>query len=63
MYNIFSSNVYSFLNYINHCALIQEWKLNIDAPAYEKQIDANVNRPSDNNKFIIMIAKPTRQSS
>ena len=35
------------LNYFNHPALVQERKLNIDTPAYEKQINANMNRPSD----------------
>ena len=34
------------LNDINHPAFLQEWKLNIDAAAYEKQIDANVYKPS-----------------
>ena len=35
------------MKYINHPELIQEWKLNIDASAYEKQIGANVYKPSD----------------
>ena len=35
IHNIFSSYVKPLLNYINHPALVQEWKLNIDAPAYE----------------------------
>ena len=30
------------LNYINCYTLIQEWKINLDAAAYEKKIDANV---------------------
>ena len=34
---IFSTYVESLLNYINHPALIQEWKLNLDAPACEKK--------------------------
>ena len=29
--NIFSTNVLLLLKYINHPALIQEWKLNLDA--------------------------------
>ena len=33
---IFSSYVEPLLKYINHPALIQEWKLNLDAEAYEK---------------------------
>ena len=38
------------LDDINHPALVQEWKLNIDAAAYEKQLDAKVNRPSDKKR-------------
>ena len=33
---IFSTYVEPLLNLINHPALVQEWKLNLDAPAYEK---------------------------
>ena len=36
IHNIFSTYVEPLLNYINHPALVQEWKLNLDAPAYEK---------------------------
>ena len=43
---IFSTYVEPLLNYINHPELVQEWKLNLDAPGYEKN-DDNVNRPSD----------------
>ena len=39
------------LNDINHTALVEEWKLNLDATAYEKKIDANVNRPSDKKEI------------
>ena len=34
IHNIFSTYVEPLLNYINHPALEQEWKLNIDAPVY-----------------------------
>ena len=34
--NIFSTYVEPLLNYINHPTLVQVWKLNCDAPAYEK---------------------------
>ena len=44
--NTFITYVESLLNYTNHHALIQEWKLNIDAVAHEKKIDANVYKPS-----------------
>ena len=35
-HNTFSTYVEHLLNYINYPALVQEWKLNLDAPAYEK---------------------------
>ena len=44
--NIFSSYVVSLLKYINHSALLQEWKLNLDAEAYERNIDANMYKSS-----------------
>ena len=34
--NIFIAYVESLLNYINHSALLQERKLNLDAPKYAK---------------------------
>ena len=37
IHNIFNTYVKPLLNYINHPELVQEWKLNIDAPAYEKK--------------------------
>ena len=40
-------DVEPLLKDINNTVLLQEWKLNIDAVAYEKQIDANVFKPSD----------------
>ena len=45
--NIFSSYFVPLLKYINHPALLQEWKLNPDTAAYEKYIDANIYKPSD----------------
>ena len=44
--NIFSAYFLPLLKYINHPALFQEWKLNLDASAYEKHIDANISKPS-----------------
>ena len=61
IHNIFSTHVETLLNYVNHPAFLQEWKLNIDAPAYDF-FYANVNRPSDKNKLIIIIAEHTGQS-
>ena len=40
--NIFSAYVETLLKYINHNPLLQEWKLNLDAAAYEINIDANM---------------------
>ena len=59
--NIFSTYVETLLNYINHPALLQERKLYLDASEYK--IDANVNRTSNKNKFIIMIAERTGRSA
>ena len=36
--NIFSTYVEPLLNDINNPALVQEWKLNLDAPEYEKKL-------------------------
>ena len=36
--NIFSKYVEPLLNDINHPALVQEWKLNIDAAVYENKM-------------------------
>ena len=44
---IFSAYVVPLLKDINHPALLQEWKLNIDATAYENNIYANISKPSD----------------
>ena len=45
--NIFSAYVVPLLKYINHPALLQEWKLNLGAAAYEKKIYANMSELSD----------------
>ena len=45
--NTFIIYVEPLLNDINHLALIQEWKLNLDAAAYEKKIAAGVHKPSE----------------
>ena len=59
--NIFSTYVEPLLDDINHPELVQEWKLNIYASSYEKQLDAKANRPSYKNKIIVMIEKLTVQ--
>ena len=45
--NVFSVYVVPLLKYINHPALLQEWKINHDAAAYERNIDASKSKPSD----------------
>ena len=49
--SISSAYVVPLLKYINHPALIQEWKLNLDDAAYEKHIDANVSKTSDKKEI------------
>ena len=36
---------------MHHPVLLQEWKLNIDAAEYEKNIKANMYKPSEKKKF------------
>ena len=45
--NIFSAYVVPLLKYINHPSLLQEWKLNLDNASYERNIDANMYKPSE----------------
>ena len=40
--SIFSAFVVTLLEDTNHPALLQEWKLNIDDAAYERNIDPNM---------------------
>ena len=49
--NTFSAYVVPLLKDINHLALLQEWKLDTDAAAYERNIDANISTPSDKKYF------------
>ena len=43
--NIFGEFVEPLLKYITHAALLQEWKINLDAAEYERNIDANLYKP------------------
>ena len=45
--NIFSEYFVPLFKYINHPALIKEWKLNLYAAVYEINIDANMSKPSE----------------
>ena len=51
MITIFSKYVTPQIKEINHPALIQEWKLNLDATDYEKNMNANMYKPSGKRKF------------
>ena len=59
--NILSEYVVPLLKYINHPALLQELKLNIDAATYEKNIDANMSNFLIKKKLIVMIETCTGQ--
>ena len=50
MSRLFSTYVTPQIKEINHPAIIQEWKLNIDAAEYEKNM-AKTNIPSDKKKI------------
>ena len=59
--NIFSAYVVPMLKDMNHPALFKYWKLNLDATAYGRNIDANMSIPSDKKKLIVVIATCTGQ--
>ena len=59
--NTYITYVEPLLEYINHPKLLQEWKLNLDSGAYEKEIDASVYTTSSKNKMIAMTATCTEQ--
>ena len=50
--NICGAYVVPLLKFINHPEFIQEWKLNLDAAAYEKNIDAKLSKPSDKKEIV-----------
>ena len=49
--NIFSAYVVPLLKDINHLAFLQEWKLNLDAEAYEINIVGNMYKTSDRKEI------------
>ena len=59
--NIFSSYVVPLIKEINHPELLQEWRLNIDASEYERNIDANLYKHSEKRNSIVMIVTITGQ--
>ena len=51
MSTIFNTYVTPQIKEINHLEFLQEWKLNIDAAEYEKNIKANMYKPSEKKKI------------
>ena len=47
MITIFNAYVASQIEEVHHPALLQEWKLNLDAAEYERNIDADLHKPSE----------------
>ena len=60
--NIFSEYVEPLIKEINHPALLQEWRLNINAAYYERNIDANLYKHSEKVNSIVMIVTITGQN-
>ena len=59
--NIFIQYVVPLIKEINHPELLQEWRLNIDASEYERNIDANLYKNSEKRNSIVMIVTITGQ--
>ena len=51
MITIFSTYFTPQIKEINHPLFLQEWKLNLDATDYEKNMNANMYKPSEKRKF------------
>ena len=60
MITIFSTYVAPQIKEIHHPALLQEWKLDLDAVEYEKNMIANMYKPSE-KKLIVLIVMITGQ--
>ena len=50
IFNIFGAYFEPLLKYINHSALLQEWKLCLNAVEYEINIAAKLCKPSEEKK-------------
>ena len=59
--SIFNAYFVPLLKDINHLALLQEWKLNLDDAEYERNIDDNKSKPSEEKKVMVMIVTCTGQ--
>ena len=62
MITIFSTYVAPQIEEIHHPALLQEWKLNIDAAEYEKYMKDNMYKSSE-KQLIVLIVINTGQNS
>ena len=51
MITIFSTYVAPQIKEIHFPELLQEWKINLDTAEYEKNMKANMYKPSEKNKF------------
>ena len=58
MDKLFSTYVTPQINEIYHLAIIQEWKLNVDAAEYEKNMTLS-HVPSTKNKSIVLMISNT----
>ena len=61
--DLFLECLVSFIDDIEHPALIDEWKQDIDAAAYEKNLYKDVKLPSIQKKLIVMMKKNTGPKS
>ena len=61
MIAIFSTYVTPQVKEIHLPAFLQEWKLNLDAAEYEKNMKANMYKPSKKRNLIVLIMINTGQ--
>ena len=57
MSTIFSKYFTPQIKEIHHPALLQEWKLNIDAAEYENNMKANMYKPSVKSNLVVLKIK------
>ena len=59
MSTIFDTYVTPQIKEISHPAFLQEWKLNIDAAEYERNMAADMYKPSEKRKLIVLMITNT----
>ena len=59
MSTIFNTYVKPKIKEIKHPSFLQEWKLNIDAAEYEKNMVANMYKPSKKRNVIVLMITNT----